>query len=56
MVLRRMWCDTEERVLTKAKAVPLHAMRRLRERRYSSYSYLISVLDGGGQPHALAAL
>jgi hypothetical protein len=32
----------------KGKAVPLHAMEALGgERRYSSYSYLTSALDGG---------
>jgi hypothetical protein len=32
---------------SKGKVMPLHAMRRLGERRYSSYSYLTSALDGG---------
>jgi hypothetical protein len=42
----------------KAKAVPLHAMKALGgERRYSSYSFSISVLNGvSGQRHAPAAL
>jgi hypothetical protein len=29
------------------KAVPLHALEALRRRRYSSYSFLTSALDGG---------
>jgi hypothetical protein len=36
-----------EFIRLKAKAVPLHAMKTLgRERRYSSYSFLTSVLHG----------
>jgi hypothetical protein len=31
----------------KSKSVPLHAMEAHGERRYSSYSFLISALDGG---------
>jgi hypothetical protein len=32
----------------KSKAVPLHAMEELEgERRYSSFSFLTSALDGG---------
>jgi hypothetical protein len=35
------------------KPVPLHAARRLGERRYSSYSFSTSALDAvGGQRHA----
>jgi hypothetical protein len=30
-----------------SKAVPLHATKALEERRYSSYSFLTSALDGG---------
>jgi hypothetical protein len=33
--------------LLKAKAVPLHATQAIGERRYSSYSFLTSTLDGG---------
>jgi hypothetical protein len=42
----------------KSKAVPLHAMEALGgERRYSSYSFTTSALDGvSGQLHAPAAL
>jgi hypothetical protein len=42
----------------KSKAVPLHAMEALGgERRYSSYSFTTSALDGGEcQHHAPAAL
>jgi hypothetical protein len=32
--------------MNKAKAVPLHSMEVLGERRYSSYSLLTSVVDG----------
>jgi hypothetical protein len=38
----------------KAKVVPLHAMKALMERGYSSYSFSTSALDAG-QPHAPAA-
>jgi hypothetical protein len=34
-------------LLFKAKADPLHAMKVLGERRYSSYSFSTSALDGG---------
>jgi hypothetical protein len=41
--------------LVKSKAIPVHAMEAHGgERRYSSYSYVTSALDG--QHHALAAL
>jgi hypothetical protein len=41
----------------KVKAVPLYAMEVLGERRYSSYSFSTSALDGvSGQLHAPAAL
>jgi hypothetical protein len=33
--------------MTKSKTVPLHAMEAHEGRRYSSYSYLTSALDGG---------
>jgi hypothetical protein len=36
-----------ELLIKKAKAIPLHAMEALGERRYSSYSFLTSALDGG---------
>jgi hypothetical protein len=38
----------EVRNIVKAKAVPLHIMKALEgKRRYSSYSFLTSSLDGG---------
>jgi hypothetical protein len=44
-------------VYLKGKAVPLHATKALGERRYSSYSYSTSVLDGvNGQRHAPVAV
>jgi hypothetical protein len=49
--------QTISRRMLKAKAVPLHAMGALGGRRYSSYSFLTSVLNGvSGQRHASAAL
>jgi hypothetical protein len=36
-----------QRVKKKGKAVPLHAMEAQGERRYSSYSFYTSTLDGG---------
>jgi hypothetical protein len=39
------------------KAVPLHAMEALGgERKYNSYSFLTSAVDGSGQPHAPAVI
>jgi hypothetical protein len=44
-------------MLKKAKAVPLHATKALGERKYSSYSFSTSVVDGmSGQRHASAPL
>jgi hypothetical protein len=36
----------DKNMAVKAKAAPLHAMRAHGERRYSSYSFSISALDG----------
>jgi hypothetical protein len=49
---------TQRSIKSKSKAVPLHAMEALwGERRYSSYSFTTSALDGvSGQHHAPAAL
>jgi hypothetical protein len=44
-------------LLLKGKEVPVHTMEAQGERRYSSYSFMTSALDGvNGQHHAPAAL
>jgi hypothetical protein len=48
MVVTNTPASTSDKVKKKCKGVPLHAMEALGgERRYSSYSFLTSALDGG---------
>jgi hypothetical protein len=53
------WCSVwlRNNSYSKGKAVPLHTMEAQEERRYSSYSFSTSALDGvSGQCHVPAAL